>query len=305
VPDLLVPAGYTTRPATLADVPAIRDLVAACQHQLYGRAETDLDGVAADLSRPGLDPALDSRLVHGPAAELAAWAWVNRRSEIDVHPDHRGRGLGGALLDWAEARARETGAEQLVQTNVPDQDRAAGALLRSRGYQPKATEWMLEIAMDTEPTVPAPPPGITVRMFRHGDEHPAHQLTEDAFDDWQQRHKSYQEWAKLTVERATFAPSVSPVAFAGDEMVGAVLSLDVPERGEGYIERVAVRRDHRNRGLARLLLRHAFRGFHHQGRRSCTLWTHSDTGALSLYERVGMTVCRSSTVYRKTFPAGE
>lgn len=301
MPEPSVPAGYTARPATLADVPAIHDLVTACERHLYGRAETDRDGIAADLSRPGLDRALDSRLVYGPAGELAGWAWVNRRSEIDVHPGHRGRGLGGALLDWADARARETGAAQLVQTDVPDQDRAAGALLRSRGYQPTVTEWLLEIAMDTEPLVPDPPAGITVRMFRPGDEHPAHQLTEDAFDDWQQRHKSYEEWAKLTVERTTFAPDVSPVAFAGAEMVGAVLSLDVPERGEGYIERVAVRRDHRNRGLARLLLRHAFRGFHQRGCRSCTLWTHSDTGALSLYERVGMTVRRSSTVYRKTF----
>jgi mycothiol synthase len=32
----------------------------------------------------------------------------------------------------------------------------------------------------------------------------------------------------------------------------------------------------------------------------CTLWTHSDTGALSLYQRVAMTVRRSATVYGKT-----
>jgi len=32
---------------------------------------------------------------------------VNRRSEVDVHPEHRGRGLGSALLAWAEARATD------------------------------------------------------------------------------------------------------------------------------------------------------------------------------------------------------
>ena len=125
-------------------------------------------------------------------------------------------------------------------------------------------------------------------------------------DEWQQRRKPYAEWARLTVGRTTFAPWASPLAFEGDRLVGAVLSLDTgdPDGGEGYVERVAVRRDHRDRGIARLLLREAFRAFYLQGRRSCVLWTHSDTGALALYERIGMTVRRSSTVYGKPLVAG-
>ncbi|MFF4360366.1 GNAT family N-acetyltransferase [Streptomyces sp. NPDC001604] len=96
-----------------------------------------------------------------------------------------------------------------------------------------------------------------------------------------------------------------PATGAGDEMVGAVLSLDVPGTGEGYVERVAVRRDYRNRGIARMLLREAFRTFYRQGKRTCTLSTHSGTGALSLYERIGMTVRRSSTVYSKALVSGQ
>ncbi|WP_329570057.1 GNAT family N-acetyltransferase [Kitasatospora sp. NBC_01266] len=295
---LPLPTGYRSRPATIADVDAIHRLVATCERALYGRAEVDPDGVAADLARPGLDLALDTLLVHDPAGELAGRAWVNRRSEVDVHPDHQGRGLGGSLLAWVEARAREAGGERIVQT-VPDGDRRAVALLRSHGYEPHAIAWFLEIALPVEPVVPEPPAGITVRPFRAGDERAAYQLTEDAFDEWQQRRKSYEEWALLTVERDIFAPAVSSVAFAGDQMVGAVLSLDLPDTDEGYIERVAVRRDHRNQGIARVLLRHTFRDVHRQGRRTCTLWTHSQTGALSLYERVGMTVRHSSTVFGK------
>jgi ribosomal protein S18 acetylase RimI-like enzyme len=291
-----LPAGYHSRPATTADLSAIHRLVSACE--LQGRAETDPDAIAAVLARPGLDPASDTLLVHDPAGELIAWAWVNRRSEVDVHPDHRGRRVGSFLLAWVEARACQAGTQRIVQT-VQDSDLAATALLRSHGYEPMVTAWLLEIAMPIEPAVPEPPAGITVRSFQPGDEPAAYQLTEDAFDEWQERRKSYQEWARLTVERATFAPALSSVAFAGDELVGAVLSLDAPYADEGYVERVAVRRDHRNQGIARVLLRHAFRAFYRQGRRTCTLWTHSDTGALSLYERVGMTVRHSSTVYRK------
>ena len=293
-----LPAGYRSRPATVADVAAIHGLVVACERSLFGRAETDRDRIAAELARPGLDPVLDTQLVFDPDGALAAWAWVDRRSEVDVHPDHRGLGLGGWLLDWAGARARAAGSARIVQT-VPDDDLAAVALVRARGYEPLATSWLLEIAMPTEPAVPDPPAGITVRAFNGGDERAAHQLIEDAFDEWQERRRSFDEWVRLTVDRATFAPALSPVAFAGDQMIGAVLSLDDPDLGEGYIERVAVRRDQRNRGIARLLLRWAFRAFFGHGQRVCTLWTHSNTGALSLYERVGMTVRRSSTVYSK------
>lgn len=61
---------------------------------------------------------------------------------------------------------------------------------------------------------------------------------------------------------------------------------------------------HRDRGIARILLQHAFHGFHRLGRRRCALWTHSDTGALSLYERLGMTIGRSSTHYSRPLTAG-
>ncbi len=293
-----LPAGYRSRSATAADVRAIHRLVVACERDLYGRVEADPDSVAAELARPGLDPAADTLLVHGPAGELVARAWVHRRSEVDVHPGHRGRGLGGALLAWVEARARRAGGDRLSQT-VADSDHAAVALMRSRGYGRLATAWLLEMALPVEPEVPEPPAGVTVRRFRSGDERAVHRLTEDAFDEWQQRRKSYEEWARLTVERAGFAPAASPVAFADGQLVGTVLSVDTPDVDHGYVALVAVRRDQRNRGIARLLLRHAFRDFYRQGRRSCELWTHSETGALPLYQRVGMTVRHSSTVYSK------
>ncbi|MFE9430925.1 GNAT family N-acetyltransferase [Streptomyces sp. NPDC006640] len=299
-----LPTGWRKRSATVADVGAVHRLVTACESDLRGAAATDLDRIAADLSVPGLDLASDTLLVCDSDGELTGWSRVKgRRATVHVHPDHRALGLGSALLAWSEARARQSGGDRLAQT-VSDSDHAAIALLRSRGYAPLVTEWLLEIALPVAPEVSEPPTGITVRPFRAGDERAAHQLTEDAFDEWQQRRKTYAEWARHTVERTTFEPDASPVALNGDQMVGAVLSLDVPGTSEGHVERVAVRHDHRHRGIARLLLREAFRAFHRRGKQTCALWTHSETGALSLYERIGMTVQRSSTVYSKTFTAG-
>lgn len=296
VPSL--PAGYRSRPSTTDDIHAIHALVTDCEREVYGRGQSDVGAVAADFTRPGLVPESDTVVVHDPAGRLVARAWVDRRSEVDVHPEQRGRGLGAALLGWTLARARQAGTARVVQT-VPDGDTGAVRLLRAHGYEPLVTSWLLEFAMPAEPAVPEPPAGISVRPFRTGDGPATHVLVQDAFDEWQERRQAYEEWAAHTVERRTFAPRRSALAFAGDHLVGAVLALDAPGTDEGHLEQVAVRRDHRGRGIARLLLRHTFRAFHRTGLRSCTLWTHSDTGALDLYLRVGMTVRHSSTVFRK------
>lgn len=296
VPSL--PSGYRSRPASAHDIPAIHALVTACEQEVYGQVRTDAWVIAADLARPGLVPDSDTVLVHDQGGRLVARAWVDRRSEIDVHPQHRGRGLGYALLDWAQRRGRQAGSDGIVQT-VPDADVGAVALLRSHGYEPLVTSWLLEFAMPDEPALPEPPAGVTVRPFRTGDGPATHVLVQDAFDEWQERRQAFAEWASHTVERPAFAPTLSALAFTGDQLVGAALAFEVPGTDEGYLEQVAVRRDHRGRGIARLLLRHTFRSCYRAGRRSCTLWTHSDTGALDLYLRVGMTVRHSSTVFRK------
>ncbi|MFG2533599.1 GNAT family N-acetyltransferase [Streptomyces sp. NPDC048516] len=192
VPSL--PPGYRSRPAGVHDIPAIRALVTACEREVYGRVQSDAGAVAADLARPGLVSEWDTVLVLDRAGRLAARAWVDRRSEVDVHPEHGGRGLGAALLDWAPARARQAGADGIVQT-VPDADSRAVELLRSRGYKPLVTAWLLEFAMPAEPSVPEPPTGVVVRPFRVGDGPAAHVLVQDAFDEWQERRQAYEEWA--------------------------------------------------------------------------------------------------------------
>ncbi len=297
--DLWEGGGVRDRAAVAGDAPAIHRLVSLCDP---GSA---LDDIVADLARPAIDLARDTVVVHDDGGELIAWAWVHmgRRARIDVHPSYRGRGIGTRLLAWAEARAVELGSVRLGQ-NAPDSAADAVELLRGNGYEPKATAWLLEMAMRREPEV-YPLDGVEVRFFRSSDAPAAYQMMENAFNEWQQRPRGYPEWAQQTIERPTFAPELSPLAFDGERLVGAVLSLDFPDYLEGYVERVAVDRDYRNRGIARALLLHAFRGFYRRGRRACRLWTHSDTGALSLYERVGMTVVRSSTHMSKPLRAGD
>lgn len=293
--------GLTSRPATLDDVDAVTALIIDCELDADGAAEIDRDDILSDLQRPALDLERDTLLVLEGGA-LAAWAQVyqGRRAEADVHPGYRSRGIGSAVLGWTEARAREVGGTALRQT-VTDANASAIELLRRSGYEPGYTSWILEIALEEEPPEPAVPDGIRLRDFVPGrDDRDVYRLIDDAFNEWPLRDPSpFDEWAAVTIARETFAPDLSPLAIDGDELVGAALSLDYGPHAEGYVHQVAVERSHRNRGIARALLLHAFRAFHRKGRRACILSTDSRTGALGLYESVGMHVRRSYTSYRK------
>ncbi|MFJ5234673.1 GNAT family N-acetyltransferase [Kitasatospora sp. NPDC088391] len=293
-----LPAGYTAHPIDpAADRPRLQALAAACRTVLDPDATADPDALDAVLKRDGLDPAADVVLVRAPGGDLAAWAWTDRRTAVAVHPGHRGRGLGAALLDWTERRARERGDSLLTQT-VDDRDPAAVALLQTHGYRPRATNWLLEIPLD-DTELPPPPAGVTVRPFHPDDAHAVHRLSDAAFGDWQERSKPFEEWAAFHLHRESFAPDRSPLALVDGRVVGAALSLVRPGSTDGYVETLAVDREFRHRGIARHLLRYSFAACRRAGLAHGTLWTHSGTGALDLYLKIGMTVRRATSVVGK------
>ncbi|MGH8876108.1 MAG: GNAT family N-acetyltransferase [Stackebrandtia sp.] len=296
-PSPALPSPYHVLPAAQATAAVVHRIIAAVETDLFGRVETGEDHVDTVLARPGLDPGNDTVLVGDAAGEAVAWAWVNRRSEVYVHPRHRGRGLGTALNAWTQERAHAAGDRRTAQM-VPDGDHAAVALMTAAGFTPHATAWFLGTDIHD---APAPViPGIDIRAYRSGDAEAAHDVIETAFAGWQGRRKPFSEWAAGTIERSSFAPDASVVVLDGDRLVGALIALEVPEHGEGFVDCFAIDGAWRRRGIGAAMLRESFAAFARRGFGQCTLWTHSDTGALSLYERVGMTVRRSTTVFGKS-----
>jgi ribosomal protein S18 acetylase RimI-like enzyme len=66
------------------------------------------------------------------------WAIGDRVGEIEslsVLPEHRGRGLGGRLLEGLEAALREQGVNDLILGLLPGNEDAARLYAR-RGYKP-------------------------------------------------------------------------------------------------------------------------------------------------------------------------
>lgn len=292
-----LPGGFSSRPATRADADAILELITASELADDGVAEVDEGDIVPGFARYGFDPALDTIAVFEGDA-LVAWAEFYRgRAEAHVRPTHRGRGIGSELLAWTEDRARAHGNPDVGQS-TSDGDAAARDLFLAEGYEPAWVSWIIRRDLQGS-DAPEPPEGITIRPYRPSDARDVHAVIDAAFSEWPGRGpEPFEVWAPV-VEHPMFVSELSPLGFDGDELVGVVLGYGYPEVGEGWIQQLATRGTHRRRGIAQALLRTAFAWFHARGLRIAGVATDSRTGALGLYEKVGMRVVRQYTRYAK------
>lgn len=294
-----IPPGYTSRAVTPDDIDTITELVAAADLHDDGVVEVDRDDIVPDFGQLGFDPAADAVLVLD-GDDPVAWADAYReKAEVDVRPSHRGRGLGAALLAWSEEWARARELPTIGQTKT-DANVAARELFSANGYEPTHTAWIIRMALDAAPPPPEVPPGITMRTFNHErDARDVHEVIDASFSEWPGRDPDpFESWSHVLAHPA-FAPDLSVIAFDGDEVVGVLLAYDYPEVDEGWVQQLATKASHRKRGIATAMLQTAFAGFHGHGRHRCGVSTDSRTGALPLYERIGMRVERSYTRYKK------
>jgi ribosomal protein S18 acetylase RimI-like enzyme len=107
-----------------------------------------------------------------------------------------------------------------------------------------------------------------------------------------------------------FHPPSSGVVYAGDHPVGfitgGVYPHDFEDRGrtEGWIERIGTVAGYRGRGLATALLTRAMLAFRTDGLDFAVLGADSEneTGAMSLYERLGFVAEKRAIAYVKPIP---
>lgn len=295
-------APLTCRPARADDAGAVLELVNACERHDLGEALLEADDIAGDWQRPSFDLTTDSIcLFDGPRLVGYGEVYRARRAEGFVHPDARGRGLGAALLRWTWDVSRARGGTLVGQSVVDSGD--AARLFAAYGYEPLWTSWILELAPGAE-IAPAPlPAGTQVRPYQPGEERVVFEVVENAFNEWPGRDPStYEDWAAGTLQRPGFEPWQLLVAAESDgtgaERVVGACHVVVAD-GDGWVSYLAVRADRRGRGLGRALLGHAFAVARERGATRCELSTDSRTGALSLYEHVGMRVRKSFTHYAR------
>ena len=290
-----LPDGLTARPLAMSDARAVYDLMAAQDLADIGMVEIEEADIVSDWSRPSFDVSEQGvGVLDGD--RLVAYAEFARpdRGDAAVHPDHRGRGIGTALAGWMQERARATGAT-VVGMPVPEGS-AGDRLLADLGYDVRWTSWVLHLPEGAAVVERPLPEGFAVREADPSEYPAVHVVVEDAFLEWSVRDReTYEDFSAVVMGRPGFEPwMVRVVTDDAGEVVGvATVTIYEPDDvrpAEAFIARLAVRRDQRNRGLAQALMVDAFAQAREHGAVTCGLSTDSRTGALALYEKVGMKV---------------
>jgi mycothiol synthase len=284
-----LPDGLTTRPLVLADAAAVTAVMAAQDLVDVGEVFIEEADVVADWQRPSFDVSTSTVGVFD-GDTLVAYAEVSScdRGDAAVHPDYRGRSIGTALARWMRDRARANGAAVI---GMPTPAGSPGArLMPDLGYQVRWTSWVLGLPRDGMITPEPVPAGYSVREAGPTEYRDVHEVIQDAFLEWStEERESYEDFSAGVYERPGFEPwHVRAATAPGGAVVGAVwLTMD----GDYcFVGKLAVRRDYRGRGLGRALLADAFARGREHGATICQLATDSRTGALGVYEKVGMVV---------------
>lgn len=314
------------------DLPSLVTLInEADAHDKLERATT-LQEMEHEMGFPTLNPETDCFLAWA-GERLVGYAdmYVQRGDpkmdkEISiycwglVHPQWRRRGLGRRLLESAYRRAEEYLAEIEVATvnfhsNTRDVEEDRKALYEGFGMKP--VRYSVDLARPVNGNLPpvAVPEGYRLRTFDpERDAETAWRVDNTAFrDHWGHAENKFEEflhWIKM--------PHMRPELWflaeeeATGEVVGLGLNVIDPDwiaqtgRQEGYLESLAVLREHRKRGLGTALISKSLHALRDAGMESAHLHADSEnlSGAMRLYEDVGFRVRKTYVAYRKTMRGG-
>lgn len=316
------------RPVTLDDAEAVVDVLNAYAMVEIGTPEHSIDDLRTTWQEPNFNLENSTRAAVTPDNKIIGYVEVNDHSPIMVrimvmvriHPDYFGQGIDHQLMDWAEERAKQAlsrapeGARVVLQGDAANTFEPGLNLLKSRSMTYVRSFYQMRIELQTEPSQPQWPKGITVRQFQRGqDERAMLQVRQDSFQDsWgfikQPLEQVIKLWQHIMETDPAFDPSLWFLAMDGSEVVGIAIcwpkSDDDPDMG--WVGTLGVVRSWRRKGLASALLHHAFGEFWRRGKRKAGLSVDASnlTGALKLYERAGMSPYHQFDLYEKELCSG-
>ncbi len=315
-------SGYELRPARWEDAAAVLNLI----NTVYiadGNPEGSgfsVEDQENEWKAPGFCVDQDAWVVLAPDGTIVGYEEIVNRARFAsytgdgyVHPEHKQRGIGTAMLRALDVRAREMMREAApdlrvyVRNGMDLSDKQGHELHEHEGYRPVRYFWQMEIELDGAPPEPAWPENILIRPLRTGqDEHLMYEIMEEAFrDHWGHLPRTFEVWRHRTLDAPGFDPSLWFIAWDGDEAAGGVMNY---YRGEkGWVGTLGVRRPWRKQGLGLALLLHSFGEFHRRGDRRIGLGVDASnlTGATRLYEKAGMHTAHEYVMYEKELRPGK
>lgn len=307
----------------MTDVPGLTALHVAADlaaHGGGGAADADVTGsdVTTVWSLPRFDPARDALVLVDTAGGIAGYCWcwpldpADLQGELVVRPAAPA-GTAAWLLAAVEGQASRVataaGGRSVKLGFYGDVvAHARTELLRTAGYRRVRRSYRMAIDPAAVEEKPRWPPGVEARALRvDGDEVAVHAALEDSFaEHFRYTPEPFADWAAVALAHPSFDPSLWLVARDGAQVAGVLGAFDHGLWGE--IDALGVRRPWRGRGLGRALLLASLAEFRRRDRRSVRLYVDAEnaTGAVGLYERVGMSIWREHWLWQRTIaPAAE
>jgi mycothiol synthase len=311
------------RPIELGDVANWSRLLAAIQAVDHGWEYLTEQVLAEEFDHPDCHFERGSLGVFDGETMVAAGRLVTRQAAgtVDemryyggVHPDWRGRGIGGRLLDWAEVAAVPLHRERYPDLPLSLHgsgnagNAAAVALYAAHGYQP--VRWFHAMMRDLSAALPSvdEPEGIDIVGFTPERAADARFIRDESFrDHWGSVGSSDEGWAHF-ITTPVFRPAFSFLAYGGGgEPAGLILCHeyqapeDADEGRDLHVALVGTLRAYRKRGIASALLVRAMTKGRAAGYATASLGVDADslTGAVGVYEQVGFAIEHTSITQEK------
>jgi len=273
------------------------------------------EDLAEELHEAGFDPALDSNAVWLDD-KLVGYSQLRVGSGLSdglaraqlsggVHPDFRGHGIGGELMDRAEARAavltaeRHPGVEAVIRVSGGIEGDPVRALLEHRGYAVVRHYHSMKRALPASELLPTDTP---VTPYRDEFAEATRLAHNDAFSThWGSAPKDEAEWQDAMGSRS-FRPKTSFVALADDGSVDAYVLNYQWVDAELYVGQVGTRIAARGRGLARACLTASLIAAGEQAYREVALDVDSanEQRAGRLYSSVGFEIDKTFASYQRS-----
>lgn len=263
------------------------DGVAPLGEQFLLRLRDDGDGVTHLLGHLGGEVAgyaqLDPRDPAGAAGELV------------VAADARRHGVGSALV--ATAERADPRLRVWAHGGLP----GAVAFAERLGFEPVRSLWQLRLALADVPDLPEPavPDGLTVRLFRPGEDEQAWlEVNARAFASHPEQGRMRLDDLAAREHADWFDPEGFFLAERDGRLVGFHWTKVEDCVGEVYV--IGVDPGEQGTGLGKVLLLTGLAHLRDRGLDTVTLYVESDnTAAVGLYRKLGFVHSGTDTMYAR------